>query len=107
MVEIDGTNCKAVDGTKNVVDGLIKIAQRSVEVNHRKGIEETEAKKISPSKKTAEQSKRIVEMLQSCGQVNSKFEDYAKKILKQWYNTDFKVVSSKPKSPNQDLHGAN
>jgi hypothetical protein len=98
MVEIDGTNCKAVDGKKNVVDGLIKIAQRSVQVNSRKGIEETEVHK-------AEQSKRVVEMLQSCGQVDSKFEDYAKKTLKQSYNTDFKVISGTTKSSGKNSSG--
>jgi len=94
MVEIHGTNCKAVDGTKTVVDGLIKIAQRAVKVNERKRISETETHKI-------EQSKRVVEMLQSCGQVDSKFEDFAKKTLKDSYNTDFKVASAASKSPKE------
>jgi len=98
MVEIDGTNCKAVDGKKTVVDGLIKIAQKSVQINSRKGIEETEAHKV-------EQSKRVVEMLQSCGQVDSKFEAYAKKALKESYNTDLKLASGTTKPSNKKSNG--
>jgi hypothetical protein len=99
MVEIEGTNCKAVDGSKNVVDGLIQIANRSVEVNSRKGVAETEQHK-------KEQSKRVIEMLQTCGQVDSKFEDYAKKTLKQSYNTDFVEGSAKPTGKSSKSKGA-
>lgn len=96
MVEIDGTKCKAFDSKKNVVDGLIKIADKSVQINKRKGISESEAHK-------AEQSKRVIGMLQSCGQVDSKFEEYAKKTLKESYNIEFKLESSMPNSSSNKL----
>lgn len=82
MIEIEGTNCKAVDGKKNVVDGLINIAQRAVNVNSKKGIGESEEIQ-------KEQSKRVIDMLQACGQVDSKFESYSKETLQEKYKVAF------------------
>lgn len=82
MIEIEGTNCKAVDGSKNVVDGLINIAQRAVSSNLNGIRNESE-----DLKKT--QSKRVVDMLQACGQIDTKFETYSNVTLKEKYKVDF------------------
>lgn len=82
MIEIEGTNCKAVDGSKNVVDGLINIAQRAVSSNlNVVGNESEDLKKT--------QSQRVVDMLQACGQVDSKFETYSNVTLKEKYKVEF------------------
>lgn len=99
MIEVDGTNCKAVDGRKNVVDGLIEISQKAVAVNSRVGASET-------PQIQKQQAKRIVDMLQSCGQVDSKFETYAKKTLQENYKTAFRESSAPPAAkPSQKSNG--